>query len=270
MKKALISVNIDLGSSIALRYADNISGRIRPALYDVHVVDPKQAGTQPGSGWVQKTWENALIESSREEIRRFLEMEQVKLPSLKNPKILIGDRTESLLDELRHEQFDLFLEGVPPTFNPSDFHMLLNSRLYRLIPCPVLVVKNLVSFDTIALVVEKELDPQSFISCFFNIFNGKNFKVDLIHMDMIKSADPVATQTDGSGTHLQELKKILVDKGITPNALMKIRGAPNDKVADMFRTYGLVVSSLMRSPRKNNPMLELLGRIASPVLLCWH
>ena len=270
MKKALIDVNIDLGGSIALRYADHISGRIRPTLYDAHVVDPKQVGTQPGSGWVRKTWENALIESSREDIRQFLEMEQVKLPSLKNPKILIGNRTESLLDELRHEQYDLFLEGVPPTFNPSDFYTLLNSRLYRLMPCPVLIVKNLVAFDTIALVVGKELTPQSLISCFLNIFNPKGLKVDLINMDMVKSEELVVTQSNGADTHLEEVKNILVGRGVTPNAQRIIRSAPNDKVANLFREYSAVVSSMIRSPRKNNPLLELLGRIASPVLLCWH
>jgi hypothetical protein len=270
MKKALISINVDLGSSIALRYADNIPGRIRPALYDVHVVDPKQVGSQPGSGWVQKTWENALIESSRQEIRRFLEMEQVKLPSLKNPKIIIGDRTEALLDELRYQQYDLFLEGVPPTFNPSDFYTLLNSRLYRQMPCPVLVVKNLVSFNTVALVVEKASDPQKFISCFLNIFNAEDLKVDLIDLDMVKSEDPVVTKTDGSNTHLEELNHILVDKGIPPHALRVIHGAPNDKAADLFREYGLVVAGMRHSPRKHNPLLELLGRMASPVLLCWH
>ena len=270
MKKALISINVDLGSSIALRYTDNISGRIRPALYDVHVVDPKQVGSQPGSGWVQKTWENALIESSRQEIRRFLEMEQLKLPSLMNPKIIIGDRAEALLDELRYQQYDLFLEGVPPTFNPSDFYTLLNSRLYRQMPCPVLVVKNFVAFDTVALVVEKASDPQGFSTCFLNIFNTEGLKVDLIDFNMVKSEDPVVTKTDRANTHIEKLNHILVDKGLPPNAMRVISGAPNDKVADLFREYGLVVAAMRHSPRKNNPLLELLGRIASPVLLCWH
>ncbi|MEJ2155408.1 MAG: hypothetical protein P8X96_08735 [Desulfobacteraceae bacterium] len=270
MKKALIPVNIDLGSSIALRYADHISDRIQPALCDVHVVDPKQVGTQPGSGWVQKTWENALIESSREEIRQFLEMEQVKLPSLKSPKIIIGNRNDSLLDELRLEQYDLFLEGVPPTFNPSDFFTLLNSKLYRMMPCPILVAKNLVSSDTIALVVEKESDTQKFISCFLNIFNAEGLKVDLIGMDRVKSEHPVATLTDGSNAQLEELNNLLIDNGVIPNALRLIRGAPNDKVADLFREYSMVASSMMHSPRKNDPLLELLGRIPSPVFICWQ
>jgi nucleotide-binding universal stress UspA family protein len=269
MKKALISVDIDLGSSIALRYADNISSRIQPALYDVHVVDPKQIGSQPGSGWVEKTWENALIESSREEIRQFLEMERVKLPLLTKPKILFGNRTETLLDELRNEQYDLFMEGIPPTFNPSGFHSLLNSRLYRQMPCPVLVVKNIVSSDRIALVAERGPDPHKFISCFLDIFNAEGLKVDLIDMDMLKSEDVAAAKAGGTDNRLEELKSILADKGVVAKTLT-FDGAPNENVADIFRDYGVVVSSMMRSPRKNNPLLGLLGRIASPVLICWR
>lgn len=142
---ALISINTDLGSSIALRYAYELSNKIDMRLYDIHVVDAKQSGSSPGFGWVQKTWENALIESKSEEIRQFLDMEKVELPFLKTPKILIGDRTEKLLDELQTGQYAFFLEGALPSFNPNDFYRLVHSRLYRLMPCPVMIVKNLVS-----------------------------------------------------------------------------------------------------------------------------
>ena len=269
MKKALIAIDTDLGSSIALRYADDIAYQIQMTLYDVHVVDPKQIGPEPGSGWVQKTWENALIESGKEEIKQFLEMEKVKLPLLKNPKILIGDRTEMLLNELRDGQYDLFLEGVPPTVNPLDFYTLLNSRLYRAMPCPVLVVKNLVSFNKVALLLEKETDSQRFISCFLNIFNGDGFEVDLIDMKIAKSQDPIIKEADASNVRLEEIKNVLVHEGVSPNALKMIHGSP-DKVADIFREYGLVISSVMHRLRKSNPLIELLGRIASPILICWR
>jgi hypothetical protein len=102
-----------------------------------------------------------------------------------------------------------------------------------------------------------------------DIFNVEGLKVDLIDMDMLKSEDMVDTKAGGTDTRLEELKNILVDKGVVAKTLT-FDGAPNENVADIFREYGVVVASMMRSPRKNNPLLGLLGRIASPVLICWR
>ncbi len=269
MKKALISINADLGSSIALRYVTDISDRFQMTLYDVHVVEPKQAGAEPGSGWVQKTWENALVENGKEEIRQFLSMENIRLPLLKNPKILVGDRTEKLLSELQEGQYDLFLEGVPPTSNPMDFSSLLNSRLYRSMPCSVLVVKNLVRFDKVAFLVSEDLDPERFASCFFNIFKGNGFGLDLIRVTLDKSGEPVVEEHDTTDSCLKALNQALSQNGMEPKMLKTIKGSPVN-VADLFREYGLVVSSLVHSMRRKNPVVELLGRIASPILICWH
>ena len=131
MIKTLIPVDKDLGSSIAIRYAGDLSNRIPMSLHDIHVVESPKDGTAPGSGWVRNTWENALIESESEDIRQFLEMEKISQPLLKFPKILIGNRSEKILQELHEGQYELFLEGVVPSFNPMDFYTLIHSRLYR-------------------------------------------------------------------------------------------------------------------------------------------
>ena len=269
MKKALVSLNTDLGSSIALRYLNRIANHIKPTLYAVHVVGPGQVGSEPGSGWVQKTWENALIESGKEDLRRFLEMEQVSLPLLRNPKILIGDRTDQLLDEIRDGQYDLFLEGVPLTSNPLDFYTLLKSRLYRSLPCPVMVVKNLAFSERIALLTDENTNSRGFDSCFRDILDPAGIKVDIIDIEALDAKETVINETAPSAPDVSELKKALDQQGVFPNKVRRVHGAPR-MMADIFREYGLVISCLGQSLRKNDPLIDLLGHIASPVLICWN
>ena len=269
MITALISINTNLSSSIALRYAHDLSNKIDIGLYDIHVVETKQSGTSPGSGWVQKTWENALIETEREEISQFLKMEKVSLPFLKTPKILIGDRTEKLLDELQTGQYTFFLEGVLPSFNPHDFYKLVHSRLYRLMSCPVLVVKNLVPLDRAALLMDKDSDHREFIAHFLKIFGNAGFELDLIDLNFNKSGDLVVEEAKSQNTYLENATAVLAEKNISPNLSKKITGRP-PKIADHLRDYGLVISTLKHKSKKNNPLIELLGRVSSPVLLFWR
>ena len=267
MKKALVSVDTNLGSSIALRYVNHMANHFRPTLYAAHVVEPSHAGSEPGSGWVQKTWENALVESDREDLRRFLEMEQVTSPLLRNPKILVGDRTEQLLGEIQDGPYDLFLEGVPPTSNPMDFYALLKSRLYRSLPCPALVIKNLAPSDRIALLTGEHLETNGIVSSLLESFNISGFELDIIDIRSLEPVKPVVKVEDLSDPAQNKLLNALDREKVTPKALKQVQGAPRD-LADMFREYGLVAAVLPYNPRKNDPFVELLGRIASPVLIC--
>jgi len=269
MITGLISINTNLGSSIALRYANELSNKIDMRLYDIHVVDAKKSGSSPGFGWVQKTWENALIESKSEEIRQFLDMEKVELPFLKTPKILIGDRTEKLLDELQTGQYAFFLEGALPSFNPNDFYRLVHSRLYRLMPCPVMIVKNLVPADNAALLLDQDSDHRDFIAQFVKIFNNARVKVDLIDLKFSKAKDLVIGETESRDLHMKNADDALKQSNVTSGAQKTIEGAP-DKIAECLREYGLIISFLKHKSKKNNPMIELLGRVPSPVLIFWR
>ncbi|PIP42618.1 MAG: hypothetical protein COX19_00545 [Desulfobacterales bacterium CG23_combo_of_CG06-09_8_20_14_all_51_8] len=268
MIKALIPIDKDLGSSIAIRYAGDLSDRIHMSLYDVHVVDSTKAGVAPGSGWVRKTWENALTESEREEIRQFLEMEKVSRPLLKTPKMLFGNRTEKLLEELIDGQYDLFLEGAVPSFNPLDFYTLIHSRLYRQMTCPVLVVKNLVPPEKAALLVTEETDCGRFSTCLSKIFENAKINLDLIVVKFLKFGGMIQHEKKSFNDRLENAEKIFCENGVIPDSHQIIEGTPQ-KVSEFLRKYGLVASSLMKKQQKSDPLMELLGRMASPILICW-
>ncbi len=268
MIKALIPIDKDLGSSIAIRYAGDLSSRVHMSLHDVHVVDITKVGIAPGSGWVRKTWENALIESEREEIQRFLEIEKVSHPLLKTPKMLFGDRTEKLLEELTDGQYDLFMEGAVPSFNPLDFYTLIHSRLYRQMTCPVLVIKNLVPPEKAAFLVTESTDCGRFSTCLAKIFENTKMSMDLVVVKFLKSGGMTLHENKSFNGCLENAEKIFLENGLRPDSHSVIEGMPQ-KISEFLRKYGMVASALTKKPQKSDPLMELLGRTASPTMICW-
>lgn len=267
MIKALMPVNADLESSIALRYAKTLSQRIDLLLHDIHIVEAGRVGTAPGSGWVRHTWENALIETASQEIRQFLEMENLKLKRLGETEIRIGDRTEKLLETLDEGEYQLFIEGALPTFNPLDFYSRIHSRLYRSMPCPALMVKNLVSPDRGAFLLENG-DSSDLVSGFLNIFSSSGIRMDVIGYDLTRSSELAVKSTDVPPDWWDETARMLSDGGVRLDSNIHLKGTAS-QMAQHLRAYGLVAVSLPRNPRRHDPKTEILARVSSPVLIFW-
>lgn len=269
MINVLLSLNPDLASSIAIRYTNELTIHMKMLVQDIHVVDPRKSGSEPGTGWVRKTWENALIESGKHEIRHFMEVEKVSSHHLKVPKVVIGDRAEKILNELQVGEYHLFIEGVLPTLSSTDFYTLVTSRLYRLMPCPVLVVKNLIMPDKAVLVIDDQTDYHVLIKSYATLFKEADIKLDLTYLTFTKSGDALSEEAGPGNALLEDCQKVLSAEGIPLNMCRTIAG-PSKQITEVLREYGLVATSLHYSPKKNNPLLEVLGRIPSPVLICWQ
>ncbi|HCW75688.1 MAG: hypothetical protein AUJ48_04665 [Deltaproteobacteria bacterium CG1_02_45_11] len=267
MIKALMPVNTNLESSIALRYAKKLSRWIDLMLHDIHIVEADRIGPAPGSGWTRNTWENALIETASQEIHQFLEMENLDLKRLGHSEILIGDRTEKLIETLEEGEYQLFIEGALPTFNLSDFYFLVHSLLYRAMPCPALIVKNIVELNRVAVLVGNK-DYPVLISAFLDIFSSSGIEIDLIDYVLTISDELAVRKANSHPRWLNGAASMFGDKGVMLKACTILEG-PVSQVAQYLRTYGLVAASLPRNPRRHYPKLELLARVSAPVLICW-
>ena len=261
MINSLLLINADLGSSIAVRYAQALSNQIDLQVHGIHVVDPQQLESAPGSGWVRKTWENTLINTQRENMMRFLEVEKVNLPFLKVPKVAIGEKTEKIMDEIRTNEYGLFLEGVPPTTHPGDFYNLVNSRLYRMLPCPILVVKNFLPPTRAAILLDDPSDLTLLPESVFDLFKGKGIE-----------AVPIFPKFSASGP----LKVQPADPGTLPESPFVPRLSGEAKIlegtprlmAENLKAFGMVVALMRHASHKTDAMFELLGRVPLPVLIC--
>lgn len=270
MIKILVSVDADLASSIALRYACQLADLIGVELQTIHVEEPGKEGYSPGSGWVRQTWEAALLETGREEVNRLIKAEKTSCPVLPPPKMFIGDREEEILRELQRGSYDLFVEGALYTFTAANFYKKIHSRLYRRVPCSVMLVKNLVNPQRVVIVMTGNENVPRLISSFLRIFQGGKVEVDLLSCEFEKRAEPIVREgRKNSDASLQSAEKILVERGLKLGERRVLEGTP-EELGHVLKDYGLTVAPIHRDGTKKSDLLELLSRCPSPILLCWQ
>jgi len=269
MLRTLVYLDADLASSIALRYACKLTQGIDTKLHTVHVEEPDQDGHAPGTGWVRRTWESAMLKTGEFEIAQLIKAEKSSCPMLGAPKMLVGDRENEILREIQRESYDLFVEGLLHSFTGKKLYDKINSRLYRHIPCPVIVVKNLVNLEKIALIVRDEVESKQLVSTFLKIFKGTKLNLDLIYCEFQESGKLSSKgKADANGT-LNAVEKILLEQNWHPGDCRTIQGTP-EEIGDVLRDYGLVASPLHHSISKKSNWFQLLSHIPSPILICWQ
>ena len=181
MVNILVSVNPDLASSIAIRYAGQLSQLMDIALQPIHVKEPEQKGNLFGTGWVRHTWEHALAEKGEEEINLLIRTEKRYCPALAAPRVVVGERENEILRELQTGAYDLFMEGVLASFDEADFKKLLGSKLYQNAPCPAIAVKNLVTLEKVALLSYAGLEPSRLLGDVTDILAQLKLPLEVIH-----------------------------------------------------------------------------------------
>jgi hypothetical protein len=276
MIKSLVSLNADLASSIALRYACQLANLTGMLLQTMHVVEPEQEGQSPGTGWVRRTWERGLLETAQAEISRLLNAERTACPALGVPRMSIGVREDELLRELEDESYDLFVEGVLHSFDSTSFHKKIRSRLYREAPSSILLVKNLVSPKNVVLLLEDKVPLQALVSSFLKIVEGAELEVDLLHYKFeregrtdfkVKGEDTASSHPKEPNNTLSSAERMLAAEGRTVRKSLVVQDTPV-KIGEHLEDYSLVVSFLPRQRALKRPLQDLLARVPSAILLC--
>jgi hypothetical protein len=272
----LVSLNADLASSIAFRYACRLTELVDIHLQTIHVEEVEKEGYPPGSGWVRSTWEKGLLQTAQEEISQLINTEKSTCPPLNAAIIRIGDREDELLQEIKNESYDLLLEGVLSSFDEQLFYKKMRSKLYKQTPCPIILVKNLVNPDRVALLIGEHKDVKPIVSTFLRIFCKSKVTVDLVYFEPEKSGQTefkkkyaeLAESFDGqaAGRVLDEAKALLAEDGWTPEESWVIRNKPR-KIGEMLEAYGLVGVRIPRGTHKHNMVLDVLSRVPSATLL---
>jgi hypothetical protein len=267
MLTTLVALDTDLASSIALRYACQMAKIVKMALQTIHVEDADAERHSPGTGWVRRTWEKALLKTGEEEIAQLIQAERSSCPRLPATKMVLGDRDEEILRELEREPYDLFIEGMLYTYSSTNFYKKIRSRLYRNASCPVILVKNLLDLNRIVLVLDPTVDPSSVVRTFLKIFKDAAIDLDLLYFRFQDDDGTTRQEDTNSDAVLSHAGKLLADGGRSPKSSRVIQGTP-ERPDELFKDYGLAVSSMHHVKHKKSPLGDLLYRIPSPLLLC--
>lgn len=264
MLKALVPVEMTLASNIALRYLCRKADQLGIAIQPIHVEEPDHKPHSSETGWIRRSWESGLRQAGLEEVRRILKSERLDCFVLPNPLVRVGAREDELLDELRIGGHDLFVEGEVANFNTGEFRKRLKSKLYRQMPCPALVVRNMIQSDRAALVLDEKTDVELLVNRFRRFFRDPakaDFDLCAYAMDDLQRA-----------THPDELlaegRRLLKGAGYAPARSFSLLGSP-ETAAKALHDYGMIVVHLDRKSNRKTPLTEVLGLASSPLLLCW-
>ena len=276
MINTLVSLDADLASSIAFRYACRLAELVDMHLQTIHVEEVEKEGYPPGSGWVRSTWEKGLLQTAQEEISQLINTEKSACPPLDASTVLIGDREEELLREIEKESPDVLLEGVLSSFEAQLFFQKVRSKLYKYAPCPIILVKNLVDPGRVALLMADSKDVRSVVMTFLTLFGQSKLTVDLVyyttknseHVQFKKAiADTPEPGLEFAGQVIGEAKAMLAEHGRTAEACWAIQDASR-KIGESLGEYGLVGARSPRGVSRKNVMMDLLSRVPSATLLC--
>ncbi len=267
MINVLIYLNLDLASSIAIRYAQELSRLLKMAVQPIHIKEPEQKGPSFGTGWVRRTWENAILKKGEEEIAHLLKTENIHISCIGKPRVIVGEREEELLRELRQGGYDLFMEGILSTFDLSSFYNILQSRLYKNLPCPFIMVKNIAPLNKCLLLVGEEVDISYLLGNFLNTFAGIKIPVEILYFIYKESGEISFVEKKEMVPAIQHVEEALREAGLKVGDGRVAMGSP-DKLSELVKDYGLVASSIKDSFNKKSPLLRLLGRTLSPLYLC--
>jgi hypothetical protein len=175
----------------------------------------------------------------------------------------VGDRREELLRELRRGGYDLFIDGAISNYNLGEFRKQLRSKLYKRMPCPVLMVKNLMMSDRVVLLVDTKTPLEPLVEHVCGFFHPSTLVFDLCIYE------PEELQ---QGSHAETMRETMVgllrDRDFVPARTCIMRRLP-ESAAEEFREYGMLVTTINRVSSCKAPLTELLGRVPCPLLLCW-
>jgi hypothetical protein len=265
MIRGLLVLDENLASSIALRYAGQLSAYMPIQFKAAHVEDPSNSKRTVGTGWVQRTWEKGIEDAGIQTVQRLIKTEKVGCQFLGAPQVFIGNRDDELLEALSQGNYDLFVEGNLNTSNVNDFYNLINAKLYSKSKRLMLIVKNLVNPGKIVLICGDGVDPDILVPQFVKFIKETSFiSIDLLFYKFQESDSPVLLAKTEGGSAFSKIEEMLQENDIKIHDNKVVCGTP-EQTANLFRGYGLAFTTF---PTRKSVRLELLANIPTPIILC--
>jgi hypothetical protein len=261
MIKTLVAIEVDLASSMAIRYACDLGNLIPMELFPVYVKAPPPEVPVTGTGWVRHTWEQQIVETGKEEIHEMLASEEETCPLLQEPRVIYGDRDYELGKIVGHEPFDLYVEGAPYPCNPANIHRRLHSKFYQKLACPLIWLRVLRKIHQVLVVCPDLNGARAVLPAMQQLWAGCSIPVHL--------ALPPQEGIPGDALR-QEARKALgameaVDCVVQAKEVADWSSGGPDPA--MLKDYGLVAIPLDRSVKKDHVRLQWLAQVKNPVML---
>ncbi len=259
MIKTLVAIEVDLASSLAIRYACQLGHLIDVDLHPVYVKEPPPEVPATGTGWVRHTWEREILAMGKEEIREMLEGELESCPQLQEPRVIYGDREYELLKIMEHEPFDLYVEGAPYPFTAANIQRRLNAKFYQRVATPLIWLRVLRKISQVLVPCFDASGTRSAIRALEKIWAG--CAAVPLHFCLSPGAGETVKQEVLEG---QERLKAAGCQTARREDLLMLGGGP---APEAMKDYGLVVVALERAVKKDSSRLQWLSQVKAPLMV---
>ncbi|MBW1846702.1 MAG: hypothetical protein JRJ27_06060 [Deltaproteobacteria bacterium] len=263
MLKTLIAVEADLASRMAIRYACQLGRPADLEINTIHIIQPEDHGDSPGTGWVHQTWEDAVIQKTKNEISQMVKSEQASSRILSPPQVVTGNRDQQITGELKFSHYDFFTEGIFHSFEPVDFFKKIRSPLYKDLPCPALMVKNWVSLTKGILFISESSTLDHYIKLFLKIFHTHSIEPEILLCKFDKKSSS-SRKIDNSPQLVQPIEQILGSQGLNVKNIITVEGSVSALIP-LVSDYSLILSSV---PDEKSQMAKLLSKSPCSILFC--
>lgn len=258
MIKALVSIELDLAASRAIRFACQLGYFIQMDIQPVYVKESPPRELSIGSGWARRHWEEEIVAAGQKEITEMLYSEIDFCPVLRPAQVIFGDRDAELLQILKREHFDLYLEGAHFSWTSALLHQKLQSALFQGAQIPIVLAPVLRKIYQILVLCPDPEALSALTPVLARLWRGCSVPIFLTVPAGLESA--LQSEVAKAKATLEENGcRVSVQEGFPHYST-----PPDD---EYLRKYGLVALALKRGLKKDSPELEWLSRVKAPLLI---
>lgn len=261
MIKTIVSIEVDLAASRAIRFACQLGNFIPMEIHPVYIKEAPPRDLTIGSGWARRHWENELVQEGKEEISDLITSEIDYCPVLQDSRVVYGDRDTEILKILEKEPFDLYVEGAHFSWNPTALYQRIYSSLLQRAHMPIALAPVLRKIFKLLVLCLDPRSTQVLGQGLARLWSGSSIPVVLAvpagkENELKSSVDQASQDLTAAGCQVEKLA-----------GFSDYPKAPGDKY---LRDYGVIALALPRDLRKDSVLLTWLAQAKVPAIIMFY
>ena len=266
MIKTLVSIEVDLPSSLAMRFACQLGSLMEMEIHPVYVKDAPPHDSSMGAGWASRTWEKELIRRGKAEISELIRPEMDFCHVIREPRVIYGDREWELLRITQQEEFTFFVEGVHFPWASQFLVKHLHTNLHQKLSVPQVLVRSPRKLNRVLLLCPDASGTRAVTALFQTVWGDCPVPLVLAYpgQDGRGVGDNALREAVLLGE--QRLKEAGCNVDVEPS-LPRESGADATK---LVKDFGLVALASERHIHKESEPLQWLSQVESSALLAFH
>ena len=261
MIKTIVSIEVDLAASRAIRFACQLGNFIPMEIYPVYIKEAPSRNLTIGSGWARRHWENELVQEGKEEISELITSEIEYCPVLQDSRVVYGDRDSEILKILEKEPFELYVEGAHFPWNPTALYQRIHSSLFQRAHMPIALAPALRKIFKLLVLCLEPRGTEVLGQGLARLWAGSSIPVSLaVPADKVNELKSPVDQTRRELTEAGGQVELLEGFNYYPDTL-------SDKY---FRDYGVIALALPRDLRKDSLPLNWFAQAKVPAIIMFY